>query len=53
LVIGIAVVGVSSADSNHRKIRNGTIRAEKQSEAEFPSTAKISMTVQFVLQNVP
>ena len=43
LVVGIAVAGVSFADSYDNEIRNGTIRIEKRSEAEFPSIAKISM----------
>ena len=43
LVVGIAVAGVSFADSDDNEIRNGTIRIEQQSEAEFPSIAKISM----------
>lgn len=43
LVASIAVAGVAFADSDDNKIRNGTIRLEQQSEAEFPSIAKISM----------
>lgn len=43
LVVGMAVAGVSFAKSEDNEIRNGTIRIEKQSEAEFPSMAKISM----------
>jgi len=43
LVVGIAVAGVTFADSDDNEIRNGTIRIEKQSEAGFPSIAKISM----------
>jgi uncharacterized membrane protein YkoI len=47
LVITIAFagvsIGVSMADSDDSEIHNGTIRVEKQSEAEFPSMAKISM----------
>jgi uncharacterized membrane protein YkoI len=43
LVVGIAAIGVSFADSDDIEIRNGTIRIEKQSEVEFPSIAKISM----------
>ncbi|MDY6823264.1 MAG: PepSY domain-containing protein [Thermodesulfobacteriota bacterium] len=43
LVVGIAVAGVSFADSDDNEIRNGTIRIEQQSEFEFPSIAKISM----------
>ena len=53
-VIGIAVAGVSIADSDDNEIRNGTIRIEKQSEAEFPSIARISMdqAVQQALNSV-
>jgi uncharacterized membrane protein YkoI len=44
LAIGITVLaGASFAGSNDAEIRNGTIRVENQSEAEFPSMAKISM----------
>ncbi len=43
LVIGIAITGVSFAESDDNDIRNGTIRIDEQSEAEFPSMAKISM----------
>ncbi|WP_020587015.1 PepSY domain-containing protein [Desulfobacter curvatus] len=43
LFLSIAVAGVSLAGSDKTEIRNGTIRIEKQSEAEFPSMAKISM----------
>lgn len=43
LLLNIAVAGVSLADHDETEIHNGTIRIEKQSEAEFPSMAKISM----------
>jgi uncharacterized membrane protein YkoI len=43
LIVGIAIAGVSFADSNDSDIRNGTILIEKQVEAEFPFMAKISM----------
>jgi len=43
LLLNIAVAGMSLADSDETEIRNGTIRIEKQSEAQFPSMAKISM----------
>jgi uncharacterized membrane protein YkoI len=43
LLIVVAVVGVSFADSNHAEIRNGTIRIQNQTEAQFPSMAKVSM----------
>ena len=54
LFIGIASTGVSFADSDDTEIRNGTIRIEKHSEAEFPSMAKISLdqAVQRVLASV-
>jgi len=35
LVIGIAVVGVSSPDSNHREIGNGTIRFKNSPRRSF------------------
>lgn len=55
LLLNIAVAGVSLADHDETEIRNGTIRIEKQSEAEFPSMAKISMdqAVQQALASVP
>ncbi|HDR14201.1 MAG TPA: hypothetical protein ENN79_01700 [Desulfobacteraceae bacterium] len=43
LVTGLAVAGASFAKSAGGEVRGGTIRIEKQSEAEFPSMAKISM----------
>ena len=43
LVTGLAVAGVGFAKSESSKTREGTIRVEKQPEAEFPSMAKISM----------
>jgi uncharacterized membrane protein YkoI len=55
LVIGIAVAGASFADSDETEIRNGTIRIENQSEAEFPSMAWITMdqAAQQALASVP
>lgn len=43
LVTGLAVAGAGFAKSESGEVRGGTIRIEKQSEAEFPSMAKISM----------
>ena len=43
LAIGFAVAGASFADTDGTEVKNGTIRIEKQTEAEFPSMAKISM----------
>ncbi len=43
LFLSIAAAGVSLAGSHETEIHNGTIRIEKQPEAEFPSMAKISM----------
>jgi uncharacterized membrane protein YkoI len=43
LVVGLAVAGASFADTDDTEVKNGTIRIEKQTEAEFPSMAKISI----------
>ena len=43
LAMSIAVAGVSFANTDGREVSNGTIRIQKQSEAEFPSMAKITM----------
>jgi hypothetical protein len=43
LVTGLAVAGASFAKSEGGGVRGGTIRIEKQSEADFPAMAKISM----------
>ena len=43
LIFGLAVAGFGFADSEEVEIRNGTIRVEHRSEADFPSMAKISM----------
>ena len=55
LVIGMVAAGASFADSDEVEVRDGTIRIEKQSEADFPSMAKISMdqAVQNALASVP
>jgi uncharacterized membrane protein YkoI len=42
LIIGIAAAGASFANWDGSDIHNGTIRVEKQSEADFPSLATIS-----------
>jgi hypothetical protein len=42
LIIGIAATGASFANWDGSDIHNGTIRVEKQSEADFPSLATIS-----------
>ncbi len=43
MVIGLALAGASFANSHHTEIRNGTIRIDQQSEAQFPSMVKITM----------
>ena len=43
LAILISSAGMSFANSGNSEIQNGTIRIQKQSEAEFPSMAKITM----------
>lgn len=43
LIASIAVAGAGLADSEGRPAWVGTIRIDKQSEAEFPSMARISM----------
>jgi hypothetical protein len=40
LCTGLAVVGLSFADSDDSAVRGGTIRLEKQVEADFPVLAK-------------
>ncbi|MBB5347192.1 PepSY domain-containing protein [Desulfoprunum benzoelyticum] len=54
LVSGLAVAGASFAKSENGEVSGGTIRIEKQSKAEFPSMAKISMVqaVQTALASV-
>jgi uncharacterized membrane protein YkoI len=42
LVIGLAVGGASFAESDDVEVRGGTIRIEKQVEADFPALAKLS-----------
>jgi uncharacterized membrane protein YkoI len=43
LVVGLAVAGASFANTDDTEVKDGTIRIEKQTKAEFPSMAKISM----------
>jgi len=54
LVTGLSVTGASLAQTGGSGVHGGTIRIEKQSEAEFPSIAKISMdqAVQIALASV-
>jgi len=42
LVTGLAVAGVSFAKSDNSEVRGGTIRLEKQTEADFPALAKLT-----------
>lgn len=42
LATGLAVAGASFAKSDNSEIRNGTIRLEKQVEADFPGLAKLT-----------
>jgi uncharacterized membrane protein YkoI len=42
LVTGLAVAGASFAKSDDSEIRDGTIRLEKQVEADFPALAKLT-----------
>jgi uncharacterized membrane protein YkoI len=55
LVSGLAIAGGSFAKSEQSEVRNGTIRVENQSEADFPTMAKIKMdqAVQKALAAVP
>jgi uncharacterized membrane protein YkoI len=43
LCTGLAVVGLSFADSDDSAVRGGTIRLEKQVEADFPVLAKMTI----------
>ena len=54
MAIFIASAGMSYANSDNGEIHNGTIRIQKQTEAEFPSMAKITMAqaVQNALNSV-
>ena len=42
LIVGLAVVGTSFAKSEDNEIQDGTIRIERQAEADFPSLAKLT-----------
>ena len=42
LIVGLAVVGTSFAKSEDNEIHDGTIRIERQVEADFPSLAKLT-----------
>ena len=44
LVIGVTLAGVSFANSDQTEITAGDIRLQNQSEAQFPSLAKISLS---------
>ncbi len=42
LMMGLAIVGTSFAKSKENEIHDGTIRIEKQVEADFPALAKLT-----------
>jgi uncharacterized membrane protein YkoI len=42
IATGLAVAGASFAKSDNSEIRDGTIRLEKQVEADFPALAKVT-----------
>jgi len=42
LATGLAVAGASFAKSDDSEVRDGTIRLEKQVEADFPALAKLT-----------
>ncbi len=42
LIMGLAVVGTGFAKSEDNEVHDGTIRIEKQVEADFPSLAKLT-----------
>ena len=42
LVVGLAVAGAGLAKSEESEVRGGTIRLEKQVEADFPTLAKLT-----------
>jgi hypothetical protein len=42
LVAGLAFAGAGFAKSDDCEVRNGTIRLDKQSEADFPDLAKLT-----------
>ena len=43
LVTGLAVAGASFVKSDDSDVRDGTIRLEKQAEADFPALAKLTL----------
>ena len=55
LVVGLAIAGVSFGKSDDSEVRDGTIRLDKQAEADFPALAKITpdQAVQKALEAVP
>ena len=55
LILGLAVAGTSFAKSKEHEIHDGTIRIEKQVEADYPSLAKLTpaQAVQKALAAVP
>jgi len=42
LIIGLAVAGASFAKSDDSDVRGGTIRLNRQAEADFPALAKLT-----------
>ena len=42
LIVGLAGVGTSFAKSEDNEIHDGTIRIDRQAEADFPSLAKLT-----------
>jgi uncharacterized membrane protein YkoI len=55
LVVGLGVAGASFGKSDDSEVSGGTIRLEKQVEADFPALAKITpdQAVQKALDAVP
>jgi len=55
LIMGLVFVGAGIAKSEENEIHDGTIRIEKQMEADFPSLAKLTpaQAVQKALAAVP
>jgi uncharacterized membrane protein YkoI len=43
LVTGLAAAGTNFAKSDDSDVRDGTIRIEKQAEADFPALAKLTL----------
>jgi len=42
LAASLAIVGANFAQADDNEVRNGTIRIEKQAEADFPALAKLT-----------